>query len=149
MHKFKDNNGLEWEIELNIAVVKKIRNELEVDLNALTEGQMADITTKPETLVDIISVICTPQIVKRELDEYSFANCMIGEAIDNAYEALVKELIFISRHNQRQVVARAWETVQKADKKLTSAQLRMLESPEMDQKINKMIQGVEEKFENI
>lgn len=149
MHLFKDHTGEEWEVSLNIAVTKSIRETLGIDLHDLDKETMADITTKPETLVDIISLVCTPQIKDRGLDEFGFAERLIGDAIDSAYDALVKELVFISRHSQREIVAKAWQKVKQAERKVVAAQIKMIDSPETDLKIEKMIADVEEKYASL
>lgn len=146
MQTFKDAAGEDWAISLNVSVVRKVRDELGVDLHSLGEETFAKLKTSDETLVDVISVICTEQINKRGLDEMGFAERLIGDVLDDAYEALMQELVFTSRHSRREVVAKAWQKVNEAEEQLAGKALAMMDSPKLQGLMDKAVQEMEERL---
>lgn len=143
MHKFKDVNGDEWSLHLDVTVVRQIRSELGVDLHAMDEGTITSLTADDEKLVDVLSVVCQEQIKKRELDAKGFASCLLGDVLDDACDALVNELVFISRRSRSAVVAKAWEKTKAAENLMTEKAMQMLESGVVEEKVNAMLQEME------
>lgn len=146
MHTFNDAAGEEWSIVLDVTMTRKIRSELGIDLHSFDENTITQLKTNDEALVDVISVICTEQIKKRELDEVGFAKRMIGDVLDFAYEALMSELVFISRHSRREVVAKAWKKVNEAEEQLSSKALEMMDSMPIQQMLDKAVKDAELKL---
>ena len=146
MQSFKDAEGLDWTIQLDTRLVRDIRSELGVDLLRLDEKSMTLLVEDDEKLVDVISFICTGQIEKRELDAVSFAKAVIGGAIDDACDALVAELVFISRRSRGVIVAKAWEKVTEAQDKMTAKAMEVLESGVIEQKIDDALKKMSEQL---
>lgn len=143
MHKFKDVNGKEWSIHLDTNVVRNLRTKLGVDLLTMDEKTITDLTTNDETLVDVISFICTGQIEKENMNAETFAACMLGDALDNAFEALGKELVFISRRSRKPIVAKALEKTLAAQETLTTKAMELLDSEAMDKKVQEAMTEME------
>lgn len=139
MHTFKDAKGDEWSIELDTSVAREIRKELGVDLLSLDEGTVAKLVSDDEALVDVISFICTEQIKRRELDARGFAGRLVGEAIDDACDALVQEVVFISRRSRKQVVAKAWEKIKAAEERLMTEGCQVLDSGVIERQTDQAI----------
>lgn len=147
MHTFKDAKGDEWSIELDTTMTREIRKELGVDLLSMDQKTAARLIGEDsesiETLVDMLSIICTNQIKRRELDARGFASRLVGDTIDDACEALVQELVFISRRSRKQVVAKAWEKTRQAEKRLTDKAMDLLDSEMLDQKVEEAMAEME------
>lgn len=143
MHTFKDANGDEWVIELDTTMTRAIRKELGVDLLILDENSISSLTTNDETLVDVIAFICSEQIKRKDLDGSGFARCLIGKALDDACDALVDEVVFISRHHRGTVVAKAWEKTKAAEGLLTEKAIKMIDTIDMEKMATKAFQEAE------
>lgn len=90
MSKFKDNEGRQWEVAVNVTAVKRCRSLLGVDLPALVDdgfqglaALMAD-TTK---LMDVVYVLCKSQADARGLTDETFGEAIAGDVIGAAGDA--------------------------------------------------------------
>lgn len=150
MHTFKDAKGDEWVIELDIAITRDIRKQLGVDLLTLDKDTIAKLTGEDsesiEKLVDVISLICTEQIKRKDMDARGFASRLNGDVLDDAWDALKEELVFISRRNRKEVVAKALEKTKEMEDRVTAKRLEWLESGMVEQKMDQLIQEVESKL---
>lgn len=135
MQTFTDAKGNEWHIELDTMAVREIRKETGVDLLKLDEDSLTALISDDEKLVDVISLICTDQIRRKEMDARSFARCLVGDAIDAACNALIDEVVFISRHAQRRVVAAAWGKTKAAQEMMSEEMLSILNSGAVEKKV--------------
>jgi len=62
MHTFKDTEGREWQLKLNITAVKRVRDLAGVDLMDTAGGEtLARLAQDPIALVDTLYAICKPQ----------------------------------------------------------------------------------------
>jgi len=146
MHTFKDANDKEWSVILDVNMTRQIRTELGVDLHKLDKDSVSSLTSDDEKLVDVLSIICQEQIKKQGLDGAGFARCLIGGALDDSCDALMDELVFISRRSRSQVVATAWEKAKAAETKLTTKAMELMESGMIEQNTDAILQEMEEKF---
>lgn len=149
MHTFKDANGKEWSIHLDVTVTRKIRSSTNVDLHMLDKDSITRLTTNDETLVDVLYVICEDQIKAEGLDAKGFACCLIGETLDDACDALMSEVVFITRRNRKQVVATAWEKTKAAEEKLTGKQMQVLNSGVIEKKAEEAMQELDTLLGNL
>jgi hypothetical protein len=141
MHTFTDAIGEEWAITLDTSIVRRLRASLGIDLLRIDDqATLETLITDDEKLVDVISELCTDQIRHRKLDEVGFAQRLIGDALDNACDALIDELVFISRRNRREVIAAAWNKTKAFQDVAKEQSLKAINSEEMDALIQKQIQ---------
>ena len=144
MQTFKDANGDEWSISLDTSVLRSVKKELSLDLLSLSESAFQTLATDDVVLVDLVSFLCTDQIRNKKLDETGFAKLLIGDVLDDAMDAVVDELVFISRRNQKLILAKVRDKVQQASKTMTDKAVELLDSPKMDQMINREMQAMEQ-----
>lgn len=133
MHTFKDAIGEEWAVTLDTAKVRQLREQIGVDLFRIDDANTLEaLINDDEKLVDVISVICTSQIEHRKLDASLFAQRMLGDALDNACDALIDELVFISRRNRREVIAAAWNKTKTFQEIAKTKAMEAIESTELE-----------------
>lgn len=105
MRIFKDKNGQDWQIVLNVHQMKRIRAALGIDLvNVITldkEGvvkvDMIDrIANDPCLLVDILWVLVEEQAKAINVTDEQFGAALAGESIENATKAFLDELVDFS-----------------------------------------------------
>jgi hypothetical protein len=93
---FKDREGNEWDLELNVGIVE--------DIHKVTGVQLDDILQKPEELaeffqkspgklVGMLWVICEPQAVKRGIDASTFGRLFYRDVTDAAVNALLASIV--------------------------------------------------------
>lgn len=97
MQSFVDNAGRTWEIAINVATVRKLRGSpLKLDLmQVVANGAdgLGKLLGDPVTFVDMLYVICQEQADKHGISDEDFGRAMAGDAIQQAAEMWLEELI--------------------------------------------------------
>jgi hypothetical protein len=94
MKVFKDGNGKEWFITINVAACKRVRGELGVDLPGLADvGRLGELLEDLVRFVDVLFVLCRPQAEQSGVTDEQFGAALGGDTLEAAAEAFVQELI--------------------------------------------------------
>lgn len=102
MKSFTDNAGRTWMISVNVATVKRVRALCDVDLNSIVELDaqnqpntklLEHLSTDPVLLVDVLYAICKPECDTKNVSDEEFGRSMAGDAIEQATDALLDEII--------------------------------------------------------
>jgi len=96
MHSFVDNSRRTWEVAINVAAVKRIRGLLGIDLYALVDDgfkSLSKLVSDPVTLADVLYCLCKEQADKQSISDEDFGRALAGDAITQAADAFVEELI--------------------------------------------------------
>jgi hypothetical protein len=96
MHSFKDSKGRAWTFSIHVSAVKRVRAVAGVDLYGLVDDGfkgLAELTADPVRLVDVMWVLCEEEARKLGVSDEDFGAAMAGDALGNAAEAFVAELI--------------------------------------------------------
>jgi hypothetical protein len=148
MKTFKDNEGREWLVSVDVAAIKRCRELLEEDLldvQQVLERLMID----PILLCDVVFVVCKPQADERGISDEQFARAMGGEAIARAKRALVEDLVdFFPDQADRENLRAA---VEKYNQMATRARQMIrvrLDSPRLSQEIEAALSSVGDSFGN-
>lgn len=111
MKSFTDTLGREWKIDLTIGAMKRVKDELGLDLLAPHEkpGESADeraksklfkgrrallvsvLNSDPSLLIDVICQIIAPQMEAKKVTGDDFAESLGGDAAYQAYRAFHDE----------------------------------------------------------
>ena len=100
MQSFTDRHQRKWHIEINVALAKKVRALLGVDLYRLVENDFAklqELLRDPITLVDVIYVLCKEQADALKLTDEQFGAGLAGETVTNAADAFLEAFINFSQ----------------------------------------------------
>jgi len=120
MRTFTDNAGRLWTIVINVAMVKRVRGLVSLDLFKLLDDgakPLGELLSDPVRLADVLYCLCRDEAEKKQLTDEDFGQALAGDAIALAGEAFVEELIDFfpdakGRESLRRLVA--------ASKKLTA-----------------------------
>ena len=96
MKTFTDNADRSWDVSINVAAVKRVRDLVGVDLLEIVEGTLIEkLIRDPILLCDIIYAVCKPQADEREppVTDEEFGRAMAGDAIEHATTALLEDLV--------------------------------------------------------
>ncbi len=144
MKVFKDNQGREWQIALNVYEMKRIRAVLGVDLvNVITldkEGavkvDLVDrIANDPCLLVDILWVLVESQAKEEGVSDVEFGSSLSGEAIASATAAFLDELVDFFPGAKRLFLKKAVEVSRKYTGEMTGVLEKALADPDFDRRI--------------
>lgn len=96
MHAFKDGQNRTWVVEIHHAAIKRVEAETGVKLVALLGDGLAplnDLLADLVRLVDVLYVLCREQADRAGLSDEQFGRGLVGDGLDRAAQAFVKELI--------------------------------------------------------
>lgn len=143
MHQFKDSQGEKWEIVLDTTKVRSLREALGIDLFAIDENSALEALMNDDVvLVDCVSWICTSQIEQRQLSVEEFCGRLTGDALDDACDALIDELVFICRRRKREVIAAAWDKAKTFQGVAAERAIQAIQSTELEQQVTSHVDSV-------
>lgn len=93
MRKFTDTFGREWELDVNVGSIKRVRLATGIVLPALFDNKLegfAELSTDYEQLVNVVWALCHKQ--RPEIDGEGFAEGMGGDSLFTATEALARAI---------------------------------------------------------
>ena len=144
MRIFKDRNGQDWQIVLNVNQMKRIRAALGVDLINVIEldkdGQvrvdMIDkIANDPCLLVDILWVLVQDQARTLNVTDEQFGTALAGDAIENATKAFLDELVDFFPGAKRLFLQKAVGLARKFGGEWNETLKKALEDPELEKRV--------------
>ena len=95
MHRFKDAEGREWSLAINISQKRAVQNRLNVDLSKLFENQFQpyiELMGDLAKFADVLFVLCEKEAITAGIDDYQFGSRLDGPALESAFEAFREEL---------------------------------------------------------
>ena len=117
MKTFTDTAGRSWNVEVNVAAIKRVRGLTQVNLLEIIEGTLIEkLVRDPVLLCDVIYAICKPQADERQppVTDEEFGRAMAGDAIEHATAALLEELVsFCPSPRDRKNLGRVLEATRK------------------------------------
>lgn len=114
MKTFKDADGREWTITVDIGALRRIRDLTKVDLVELIGNNLAlALDADPVLLVDVLWAAVKPQAEQRKISDEEFGCSLRGEALDAALAALLEDLVDFFPERKRAMLRRALAWVKK------------------------------------
>jgi len=97
MAQFKDNKERSWTIDINVAVVKRVKARIQIDLLEAFNGKfLEDLSRDPVRLVDLLYVLCEAQATAVGITDEQFGEAMAGDSILSATDAFISALVDFS-----------------------------------------------------
>ena len=134
MKTFTDNADRSWNVEINVAAVKRVRDLANVDLLEIVEGKLIErLIRDPILLCDIVYAVCKPQADDRDVTDEEFGRSMAGDAIEHATSALLEELVsFCPSPRDRKNLGRVLEATNRVMDKARDLVEQKLDSGELE-----------------
>jgi hypothetical protein len=117
MKTFTDNAARAWTIQVNVDALKRVKSLLDgVDLMEAVDGKLLQrMLDEPVLLCDIIYALCKPQADAASVTDEDFGRAMAGDAIDNATQALLEELVDFFPQRRRALLTKVLDKLKKLD----------------------------------
>lgn len=142
---FRDNEGRQWAIKINVATIKRVRDKLKINLlelmlpNNTLEVRLAD----PCLLVDILYLLCKEQAEAIGISDTDFGIAQTMDGIEQAWIGVLEGLVLFSpsglRPAHQKVLEKAKQFQAMAEAKI-KAMVETLEFDQMlDQGINRIL----------
>ena len=103
MMKFKDAQGRDWEPEVNVVTIGRVRAALKINLLELLlpENKVAERLDDPCLLVDIIYLLCQDQADKLNVNDVAFGKAMTADSIEDAWGLVLEGIVLFSPRGLR------------------------------------------------
>lgn len=144
MKVFKDKQNRDWQVELTVGVVMRVKAHCQIDLgnvisfsgDSKTSGVLERLGDDTDLLCKTIWLICEKQATARGIDQEGFFDSLDGDSVETAADALIDEIINFSRPAQRKVLRKLRELSRDAEKSLEKKLETILESKEFKDEFN-------------
>lgn len=137
MRTFKDSLGRDWIIEVNYSAKQRVKAACDLDLFDLAVFQK--IGADPTLLIDVIFGLCKPEIEKRGVTAEQFVDSLVGDAIEQASDALLQEIIDFFPSSRRTTLRKVLETAQQVQAKAVAHIDEKLNSGELLKQLEKTL----------
>lgn len=145
MRTFNDNAGRTWTIAINVAAIKRVRGLLNVDLYKLVDDgfkPLGALVGDPVMLADVLYCLCKEEADARNVSDEDFGRAMFGDAIHQATEAFLEELIDFFpdpkvRRSLRKIIAES----RKVRSRMLDRAEQVLESFDADREANRLLRS--------
>lgn len=118
MSKFKDTEGREWSIRIDVNAVKRVKEDCAVELLDIAKGDanaIAVVLANPAILINVLFSVCKPQAEKLGITGEEFASGVVGDVIETATTALIEGIADFFPASRRKVLRAALAKVMEAD----------------------------------
>lgn len=143
MPTFKDNENRTWAVSLTGLGVKRIKDELRInivdgfDLSAKAKRNvLQDIGDDPTILFDILEVLCRDQFSKHQVTGEQFAEALFGDALESATTALMEALCDFFPSLKRKLLRALMTRMQERKNAVTEEQIDQAVSLAVDRVMN-------------
>ena len=113
MKTFKDNLGRNWQISVTVGSAKRVRDLAGSDILQLKAETLKRLGEDPYFLADVFYALVKPEADAAKVSPENFAEGLAGDAVEEATEILLDELMLFFPSAQRKIlqdaVARARE----------------------------------------
>lgn len=149
MHKFKDCEGREWGIAVNVSSVKRVKDALQLDLLAVADGKLlTELSDDPLLLCNVLYVLCEKQCEAIGVSDEQFGEGLAGDAIADATKALMEELVDFFPPGRREILSRALAKVQQAQAMALKRAEKCMQDSRIDDLVTKELDKAEAEFES-
>lgn len=134
MKTFKDNADRSWNLAINVAAIKRVRDLAGVDLMEVLDGSLIEkLIRDPILLCDVVYAVCKPEADDRGISDEEFGRAMAGDAIEHATTALLEDLVsFCPSPRDRKNLGRVLEATQRVMDKARDMVESKLESGDLE-----------------
>lgn len=113
MESFKDKNGKNWIIEINVGSARRVKAECGIDLlsavtvnsEGINTSVLDSIGSDAYMLVNVILSLCRKQIDEQNITDEDFLSYFDGETIQSATDSVIKEIINFSQPSKRKMLS--------------------------------------------
>lgn len=143
MHQFKDSEGREWSLSINVLALKKLKESpLAIDLLDDLAG-MKRLANDTFLAIDVTYQLCLEACDKAGVSEESFITAFPGDGI----ECLLAELLDFFRRFRRQAEATLLEQILQVKDQTAAMAAEKANSPAMQQAIQRAMAEASQKID--
>lgn len=136
MKTFTDCMGRTWTVTINVGTIKRVKTMLGINLlEAITDDLAEKLKNDVCMLVDVLYVICKNEADTKNITDENFGEAMAGDALENATNAFLDELIDFFPAEKKMILRKAINKVNQAEKKALEMGNKYIENMEIEKQI--------------
>ena len=133
MKVFKDTEGREWLLSINVAAVKRVRSLIDVDLMGIIEGTLLEkLVSDPVMLCDVVYCLVKPDADEKGVSDEEFGKAMGGDVLEHATQALLEELADFFPKKKRALLRKALVKLKALEEKALAVAEKRLDGSELE-----------------
>lgn len=117
MPSFRDSNGREWLVRVDVWTIEEVRDATGVNLYGLFAEEMkalGELLSDPVRLVKVLYLVCREEAEKSGVDARQFGRGIAGDALGAAGMALMRGVIDFFPEPQRSTLRKWLSLVERA-----------------------------------
>jgi hypothetical protein len=138
MHSFRDTKNREWKIDINCDVIESVLAETNTNLLDLLDKDsqlLMELTTFPPLVCKLVAATIREQLVEAKIDDKEFRRAMNGDALSEASDALLDELVLFSPKHSRNLRAAVLEKHREVQAAATDLAMGRIEDPALKERL--------------
>ena len=140
MKTFIDNSGKSWSITINVAIIKRVKGLLGINLLDAASGDLLEkLSEDPILLCDCLYAICKEQADRENVTDEDFGRCLGGDSLDGATTAFLEELVDFFPSGRRLILAKILAKMRCAEDLAIELASKRLDAPELQNQIEKIL----------
>lgn len=143
--RFTDERGREWRLAIDVPTIKRIRDELSIDLLRCLEDQtvLSRLVDDVVQLVDVLWLVCRDQAEGAGIDDVEFGRRLVGDAIDRAVTAFLAALCDFFPPAKRAVMRRILDKIHQVEARTLERAMTIVQSDRIDHAIERHLDAAE------
>jgi hypothetical protein len=146
MPKFTDADGREWSLALTIGDIRRVRQEVNVDLAEVGQSLFESLSD-PVKLVDVLHALLVEECKARGIDAVAFARGMRGDTLDDASRQLLEAIVDFFPSRRRPLLEKLRDKSETLAEKVMNRQLALLDSDRLDRAVEADLDRLERALE--
>jgi hypothetical protein len=143
-----DCEGRRWSTVITVGAIKRVQQLVDVNLLEVFDGQLLNrLADDPVLLANTLYAVCQPQAEERHIDDVAFGELLVGDAIEEAAEALVRGVASFFPQRRRAALERLWTRLTQARTETLTMATNKLDSPLLEQALQTQIQQLSDQID--
>ena len=138
MHSFRDTKNREWKIDINCDVIESVLAETQTNLLDLLDKDsqlLTELTTFPPLVCKLVAATIREQLVEAKIDDKEFRRAMNGDALSEASDALLDELVLFCPKHSRNLRAAVLEKHREVQAAATDLAMAKIDDPTIKERM--------------
>lgn len=138
MSEFKDSKNRTWRLDPVVGTIKRIRDEIGVNVLDLGDSKstlMVRLYQEPWLLCDILFAACKPQMDAAKVTSQEFGECLGGDLLGAALDALQNMLVSFSSGGRRDLLQKIFDKSHEVEAMTHQMAIDRLDNPDLISRI--------------
>jgi len=132
VQSFKDSEGIEWSVAVNVKTAKRVKELCKVDLTQIDGDLVERFANDPCLACDVLFALVVDQAKERNVDDSEFASRMGGDVLERAGDVFMEELVAFFPSRTRPMLAAAVSKGKQLQATMVQMAVAKMENPETE-----------------